>query len=80
MPYRAPLSEFRFLLDRIVGFDRISASARFAEAGPEMVEAILTEAAHLCETVLAPLNRAGDKHPARLENGVVRTSPGFAAG
>ena len=41
MPYRAPLSEFRFLLDRIVGFDRISASARFAEAGPEMVEAIV---------------------------------------
>jgi acyl-CoA dehydrogenase len=28
--------------------------------------------------VLAPLNRAGDKHPARLENGVVRTPPGFA--
>ena len=42
--------------------------------------AILAEAAKLCEDTLAPLNRAGDKHPARLENGVVRTSPGFADG
>ncbi len=30
--------------------------------------------------MLAPLQRNGDLHPARLENGVVRTSPGFADG
>jgi acyl-CoA dehydrogenase len=41
---------------------------------------MLTEAGRICEEVLAPLNRAGDLHPARLENGVVRTSPGFADG
>ena len=29
---------------------------------------------------LPPLNRAGDEHPAVLENGVVRTSPGFEQG
>jgi hypothetical protein len=34
----------------------------------------------MCDDVLAPLNRAGDTHPARLENGVVRSSPGFADG
>ena len=38
------------------------------------------EAGKLCEDVLAPLNREGDLHPARLENGVVRTSPGFKEG
>ena len=80
MPYRAPLAEFRFVLDHLVGFDRVTATPRFAEAGPDTVDAILAEAAKLSETVLAPLNRAGDKHPARLENGVVRTSPGFAEG
>ena len=47
---------------------------------PRPSTAILAEAGKLCENVLAPLNRAGDKHPARLENGVVRTSPGFAEG
>ncbi len=80
MPYRAPLDDYRFLLDQVVGFDRVSATPMFAEAGPDMVEAILGEAARLCENTLAPLNRAGDLHPARLENGVVRTSPGFAEG
>ena len=80
MPYRAPLADFRFLLDRVLGFADVTATPRFAEATAETVDAILTEAARLSETTLAPLNRAGDKTPARLENGVVRTSPGFAEG
>ena len=80
MPYRAPLSDFRFLLDNVVGFNAVAATALFAEAQPDTVEAILTEAARMCENTLAPLNREGDKVPARLENGVVRTSPGFAEG
>lgn len=80
MPYRAPLSEFRFLLAHIVKFDQVAAQTLFADATDEMVDAILNEAGKLCENTLAPLNRVGDKHPARLENGVVRTSPGFAEG
>jgi hypothetical protein len=79
MPYRAPLTDFRLLLD-VVGFDRVAETGLFADATPDTVEAILTEAAKLCETTLAPLNRAGDKDPARLENGVVRTSAGYADG
>ena len=79
MPYRAPLADFTFLLD-VVGFAEVAATERFAEASPDTVAAILAEAGKLCETTLAPLNRAGDKTPARLENGVVRTSPGFAEG
>lgn len=79
MPYRAPLTDFRFLLD-IVGFDQVAATRLFTDATADTVEAILSEAAKLCETTLAPLNRAGDKAPARLENGVVRTSPGYADG
>ena len=80
MPYRAPLADLRFLFAHVVGFDQVAATGRFAEATPETVEAILTGAGRLCEQVLAPLQRAGDQHPARLENGVVRTSPGFADG
>lgn len=78
MTYRAPVDEIRFLLDHVVGFDRVAATARFAEATPDTVQAVLTEVGRVCETVLAPLNRGGDQTPARLENGVVRTSPGFA--
>ena len=80
MPYRAPLSEFQFLYAHVVGLEQVSGTALFADASADMVEAILAEAGRLCEETLAPLNRMGDKHPARLENGIVRTSPGFAEG
>ena len=80
MPYAAPLAEYRFLLDHVLGFARVAATPRFAEATADTVAAVLAEAAKLCETDLAPLQRAGDRQPARLENGIVRTSPGFAEG
>jgi alkylation response protein AidB-like acyl-CoA dehydrogenase len=80
MPYRAPLADFQYLFENVVGFDQVAATETFADATPGTVDAILTEAGRLCETVLAPLQRAGDLHPARLENGVVRTSPGYAEG
>jgi len=78
MPYRAPLSDFRFLLDHVVGYDQLARTDRFAEATPDTTSAILTEAARLCEDVLAPLQRVGDTQPARLENGVLRSPPGYA--
>ncbi|SFO89560.1 acyl-CoA dehydrogenase [Tranquillimonas alkanivorans] len=80
MPYRAPVREFRFLFDHVVGLDQVAATERFSETTPDLVDAILTEAGRMCEDVLAPLQRNGDTHPAVLENGVVRTSPGFADG
>ena len=80
MAYHAPVEEMKFLLDQVLGAARLAGTERFSEATDETVEAILTEAAKLSEEVIAPLNRGGDLHPARLENGVVRTSPGFADG
>ncbi|MDG3042549.1 acyl-CoA dehydrogenase [Roseicyclus marinus] len=80
MPYRAPIAEFEFLLAHVAGFDRVSALPRHAEATPETVRALLSEAGRICEEVLAPLNRIGDMQPTRLENGVVRTPPGYADG
>ncbi|RMD94897.1 MAG: acyl-CoA dehydrogenase [Alphaproteobacteria bacterium] len=80
MTYRAPVSEFRFLFDHVVGLDQVTATERFAEAAGDVADAILAEAGRMCEEVLAPLQRVGDQHPAVLENGIVRTSPGFADG
>ncbi|MBU2959463.1 acyl-CoA dehydrogenase [Citreicella sp. C3M06] len=80
MPYRAPVTEFSFLMDEIVDFSAVQETERFAEASTDMVHAVLTEAAKLSDEVMAPLQRAGDLTPARLENGVVRASPGFAEG
>lgn len=78
MPFRAPVDDFQFILNHIVGLPRVTETGRFEDTTPDVTEAILTEAGRLCDEVLAPLQRMGDLHPARLENGIVRTSPGFA--
>ncbi len=80
MSFTSPVREYQFILDHIAGFSAVSETERFSEATPDLVEAILTEAGKMCDEVLAPLQRNGDMHPAVLENGVVRTSPGYADG
>ena len=78
MPFRAPVPEFQFMLDHVVDFQKVTGTERFAEAEKDMVDAILTEAGRMCEEVMYPMQRNGDLQGAVLENGVVRTSPGFA--
>ena len=80
MTYHAVTDEFTFLMEHILDMGVLRDTDRFADATEDVSRAILSEAGKLCEEVLAPLQRSGDLHPARLENGVVRTSPGFAEG
>lgn len=80
MTFRAPVSEYEFLLRHVAGYDLIAGTERFGEATADVASAILTEAGKLCDGVMAPLQRNGDLTPARLENGVLRSSPGFAEG
>ena len=77
MTYRAPVAEMEFCAAHIVGQDRLAETELFAEATQATRSAILDQAARLCEGALVPVNRDGDQHPARLENGVVRCPPGF---
>ena len=78
MPYRAPVRDLQFILDHVVGFGQVAATERFAEATPDLADAILTEAGRIATDIFAPLSRASDTNPARLENGAVVSSPGFA--
>ncbi|MEM8693472.1 MAG: acyl-CoA dehydrogenase [Pseudomonadota bacterium] len=80
MPYRATIDDYTFLFDHVVGLEQVRATEKFSDATDDVTRAILTEAGKLCEEVLAPLQRSGDVHPARLENGIVRTSPGYNDG
>ncbi len=70
----------QFYLDHVLDGAIVSKTDMFAEANKETVDAILSEAGRLAEDVMAPLDRAGDLHPAKLENGVVRCSPGYKEG
>ena len=78
MPYQAPLNEYKFLFDHVIGYSKVSETKRFREATSELVTVILGEAAKMCEEMMAPVQRSGDQQPAVLENGVVRTPPGYA--
>ena len=78
MSYRAPLREMRFLLREVAGVDEVCGTPPFEEASPELVPAILEEAAKLAEHVLAPLNGAGESDPPEIVEGQVRETAGFA--
>ena len=70
--YRAPLKDMRFVMDELAGYKELSQYPEYAEATPDMADAILEEAAKFAGEVLAPLNRVGDKSGCQLTpNGVV---------
>ena len=80
MPYQATVSDYQFIFDQVVPLASVVANPCFSEATQDLTDAVLSECGKMCDTVMAPLQRPGDLHPAQLENGVVRTPPGFADG
>jgi alkylation response protein AidB-like acyl-CoA dehydrogenase len=68
----------RFALREVAGLAGVAALPGYEHATDDTIDAVLEEAAKLAGNGLAPLNRDGDKVGAKLENGVVRTAPGFA--
>ncbi len=75
--YHAPLRDIRFVLDEVLSFDTLRGLPAFAEATPDVVEAILEEAAKFCTSELQPLNQSGDEEGCHFDNGTVTTPKGF---
>ena len=76
--YKAPVDDALFLLNDVFHLDRYGNLPGFADASPDVVEAVLREAAKFSEEVLTPLNRVGDKEGCkRAADGSVTTPTGF---
>jgi alkylation response protein AidB-like acyl-CoA dehydrogenase len=76
--YKAPVEDVKFILRDVLGIERYNNLAGFAEASPDVIDAILEEGAKLCEEVIAPLNLSGDQEGCRRNpDGSVSTPKGF---
>ncbi len=77
MTFKTPLRDMRFILDHAAGFDALEKTGAFPELSDDVLGAILEEMGKFCDQAVAPLNELSDQNGAKLENGVVRTTPGF---
>jgi len=76
--YKAPVDDVVFLLRDVFHIERYNNLPGFADASPDLIEAVLGEAAKLAEEVLTPLNRIGDREGCKRHNdGSVTTPTGF---
>ena len=75
--YTAPLKDMRFAIKELAGLSEVSALPGHGDVNPELVEAVLGEAAKFAQEVLDPLNRQGDKQGAQLADGKVTAPEGF---
>lgn len=78
MTYTPATRDQLFAIRVNAGIEELAQSEKFAEAEPDMVEAIVEGVGQFAAGEFAPLNRIGDLEGAKLENGVVRLPDGFA--
>ncbi len=75
--YKAPLRDMRYVLYDLHGGDDLTSLPGYEDFSRDTLDAVLEEAAKVCEEVLQPLNRPGDEEGCHYENGAVRTPKGF---
>ena len=76
-PYHAPLRDTRFVLEELLEHTSLDLPG-FEDTSPELLDAVLDEAARLAGEVWAPLNLPGDRQGCRRQpDGSVTVPDGF---
>ncbi len=75
--YTAPVDDMMFLYEKLRDNKNYNELEKYKEVNSELVKDILEEAAKINQNLILPLAKIGDENPAILENGVVRTPPGY---
>jgi len=75
--YTAPVEDMMFLFDKLRNNKNYNEIEKYKEVNSDLVKNILEEAAKINQNMILPLAKSGDENPTVLENGVVRTPPGY---
>ena len=75
--YKAPIRDMMFVLEEVIGTDRVLSMPKFSEINKDLIEAVFSEAARFTETVLQPINQSGDKEGCTWKDSTVTTPKGF---
>ncbi len=73
--YKAPVEDTLFILNDVLGIERYNNLPGFADATPDMIEAIVGEAAKLAEEALFPVNLSGDQEGCKRNDDATVTTP-----
>ena len=77
MTYRAPINDMLIALNHGAGLAAAVEGGHYGDFDPDITAPVLEEAGKFAADVLAPLNRVGDRHGIKLEDGKVTTAPGW---
>jgi len=75
--YRAPVDDMMFLFEKLRDNSHYNSLEKYKEVNSDLAKDILEQAAKITENLILPLAKAGDETPAKFENGIVRTPPGY---
>ncbi len=75
--YIAPVRDMQFVLQELAGLDQVAQLPGYEEATPDLVDAVLEEAAKFAGEVLSPLNYSGDQEGATWQDKAVTMPAGF---
>jgi len=75
--YFAPIRDMQFVLKELAGLDQVAQLPGCEDATPDLVDAVLEEAAKFAEGVLSPLNIPGDQEGAKWSDKAVTMPKGF---
>ena len=75
--YTAPVEDMMFLYENLRNNKNYNEIEKYKDVTPDLVKNILEEAAKINQNIILPLAKSGDENPTVLENGIVRTPPGY---
>src|SRR6201995_2477850 len=77
MTYRAPINDMLLALNHGAGLEAAVKAGHYGDFDGDVTAAVLEEAGKFAGDVLAPLNRIGDEHGIKLDNGKGTPPPGW---